>query len=282
MVLESILNPLKIREHPLEFSLIGFVTTIISFYLSFLVFLDGAPFLALILIMFGALPTLYVGLQNEHAMELYLKSEWGILKKHGQYITMIGSYFLGVFLAFALLVVINPVSVNEVMFEPQVKAVNGLNSDINGQITSKQKTSFILLNNMRVLLFTICFSFLYGAGAIFIITWNISTVGMATGAALLKNIAIFNSVGLSASNLPLMVGAVTHPFLRYMVHGVPELLGYFVGGLAGALISKAVIHDTLNNKETLLDIFNVVALAVVIIFVSAFIEVYVSQRLFML
>jgi len=279
MVLESLLDPLKIREHPLEFLGVGFLVTIVSFYLSYAVFADNAGFLFLILIMFAALPTLYIGLQNEHAMQLYLKSELSILKKHAQYITMIGSYFIGVFLAFLILVVVNPVSMTESVFEPQVSAINGLNNHINGQITSTQKTSYILLNNMRVLLFTICFSFLYGAGAIFILTWNISTVGVAAGSLLLKNLQVLQ---LSEASIPLAIGAVSHPFLRYLIHGVPELMGFFVGGLAGALISKAVIHDTLNQKETLMDIFNVVAIAVLLIFVSAFIEVYVSQRLFML
>ena len=279
MVLESLVDPLKVRKHPLEFLVVGFVVTVLSFYISYAVFIDHASFLFLILIMFAALPTLYIGLQNEHAMELYLKSEFSILKKHGEYITMIGCYFIGVFLAFILLTVINPVSVTETMFEPQVSAINGLNNHINGQITSTQKTSFILLNNMRVLLFTICFSFLYGAGAIFILTWNISTVGVAAGALMLKNLQVLQFTNITA---PMVVGAVSHPFLRYLVHGIPELMGFFVGGLAGALISKAVIHDTLNNKETLMDIFNVVAIAVVLIFVSAFIEVYISQRLFML
>lgn len=279
MVLESLLDPLKIREHPVEFLGVGFVVTFVSYYLSYAVFQGNAGFLFLILIMFAALPTLYIGLQNEHAMELYLKSELSILKKHAEYITMIGSYFIGVFLAFILLVLINPVEMNEKMFEPQVNAINGLNSNINGQITSAEKTSFILLNNMRVLLFTICFSFLYGAGAIFILTWNISTVGVAAGTLMLKNLQVLQ---MSTANVPLAIGAVSHPFLRYLIHGVPELMGFFVGGLAGALISKAVIHDTLNQKETLMDIFNVVAIAVLLIFVSAFIEVYISQRLFML
>ena len=279
MVLESLVDPMKVRKHPLEFLGVGFIVTIISFYLSYSVWPQYAAFLMLILIMFVALPTLYVGLQNEHAMELYLKSELSILKKHGEYLTMIGCYFIGVFLAFMLLTVINPLSMTEVMFEPQVSSINGLNNYINGQITSEEKTSFILLNNMRVLLFTICFSFLYGAGAIFILTWNISCVGVAAGSLLLNNLQVIKSVNLTA---PLVVGAVSHPFLRYLTHGVPEMLGFFVGGLAGALISKAVIHDTLNNKETLMDIFNVVAIAVILIFVSALIEVYVSQRLFIL
>ena len=279
MVLESLVDPLKVRKHPYEFLVVGFIVTVVSFYLSYAVFTDHASFLFLILIMFAALPTLYIGLQNEHAMELYLKSELSILKKHGEYITMIGCYFIVVFLAFILLTVINPVSMTETVFEPQVSAINGLNGHINGQITSTQKTSFILLNNMRVLLFTICFSFLYGAGAIFILTWNISTVGVAAGALMLKNLQVLQYTNITA---PVVVGAVSHPFLRYMVHGIPELMGFFVGGLAGALISKAVIHDTLNQKETLMDIFNVIAIAVILIFVSAFIEVYISQRLFML
>jgi len=45
------------------------------------------------------------------------------------------------------------------------------------------------------------------------------------------------------------LGAFGISFLRYAIHGIPEILAYFTAGLAGGIISVAVIrHDFLTKK----------------------------------
>ena len=67
----------------------------------------------------------------------------------------------------------------------------------------------IFANNISVLIFTIIFSLLFGAGAIFILVWNASVIAAAIG--------IFAQGSLS--KLPLGL-------LRYMIHGIPEISAY--------------------------------------------------------
>ena len=46
--------------------------------------------------------------------------------------------------------------------------------------------SEIFINNMGVLFLCIIFSFLYGAGAIFILTWNASVIAAAIGSFIVE------------------------------------------------------------------------------------------------
>ena len=71
--------------------------------------------------------------------------------------------------------------------------------------------------------------------------------------------------------------------LRYAIHGIPEILGYIVAGMAGGLISVAVIrHDfrTRNFERVILDASDLILLAVFIIFIAALLEVFVTPLFF--
>ena len=68
-----------------------------------------------------------------------------------------------------------------------------------------------------------------------------------------------------------------------MIHGVPEIGAYFAGALAGGIVSIAVIkHDIKSPKfwTILQDSLNLVILAVVILFIAALIEVFITPVLF--
>ena len=110
------------------------------------------------------------------------------------------------------------------------------------------------------------FSLIFGAGAIFILAWNASVISAAIG--------IFSESSLSA--LPLGIG-------RYMIHGTPEIGAYFVGALAGGIISVAVIkHDIYSEKfwVILQDSLNLVIVSVVLLFIAALIEVFITPAIF--
>jgi uncharacterized membrane protein SpoIIM required for sporulation len=61
-----------------------------------------------------------------------------------------------------------------------------------------------------------------------------------------------------------------------MIHGIPEMAGYFVGGLAGGIISSAFInHDlgTENMEKIVIDASTLISIAIGILAVAALIEV---------
>ncbi len=142
------------------------------------------------------------------------------------------------------------------------KAVQGATFANNNQ----DRLFLIFTNNIYVLIFTLVFSLVFGAGVIFILAWNASVIAAAIG--------IFTQSRLQ--ELPLGI-------LRYMIHGIPEIAAYFISALAGGIISIAVIRHEVGSErfwEILQDSLNLIIVAVVILFIGALIEVFVTPIFF--
>ena len=132
--------------------------------------------------------------------------------------------------------------------------------------TNKERMFLIIANNIYVLMFTLVFSLLFGAGVVFILAWNASVIAAA--------IAIFTRSDLNA--LPLAL-------LRYFVHGIPEIAAYFVAALAGGIISFAVIKRDIGTEKfwkILQDSLNLIILSVIILFLAALLEVFITPLFF--
>ena len=78
---------------------------------------------------------------------------------------------------------------------------------------------------------------------------------------------------------------VSLSLLRYSLHGIPEILAYFVSGLAGGILSVAIIRKDFSYKrmeKIMLDFSNLVILAIVIVLIAGVLEVYVTPLVFSL
>lgn len=135
-----------------------------------------------------------------------------------------------------------------------------------GFLSNTERLFLIFTNNIYVLIFTLIFSLIFGAGVIFVLAWNASVIAAAIG--------IFTKSELSV--LPLAL-------VRYMIHGIPEIASYFIVALAGGMVSIAVIkHETGTNKfwDVLQDSLNLIILAVIVLFIAALVEVFITPLLF--
>ncbi len=68
-----------------------------------------------------------------------------------------------------------------------------------------------------------------------------------------------------------------------MIHGIPEIAAYFIAALAGGIVSVAVIkHEVRSEKfwSVLQDSLNLIIIAVVILFLAAGMEVFITPYLF--
>lgn len=170
-------------------------------------------------------------------------------------------------------------------FHTQIDTIKQINGRVTGYTSSSGSTAIfakIFFNNIKVLIFCILFSFLYGSGAIFILTWNASVIGSAIGNFMRSNLAqAVQLVGLERFSHSLQV--ISIGLFKYVIHGVPEILGYFVAALAGGIISIGVIrHDFQGRKfeHIVLDAADLILLSVGIIFVAAVLEVWVTPFIF--
>ncbi len=79
------------------------------------------------------------------------------------------------------------------------------------------------------------------------------------------------------------LAALPFGIARYMIHGLPEIAAYFLAALAGGIVSVAIIkHDTKSERfwSILQDSLNLIIIAVVILFLAALIEVFITPALF--
>jgi uncharacterized membrane protein SpoIIM required for sporulation len=122
---------------------------------------------------------------------------------------------------------------------------------------------------------------LYGAGAIFILTWNASVISTAIGNIIRTNIASHTVTGFSKISSYFQI--ISLAILRYMIHGIPEIVAYFVAGLAGGIISVAAINEKFGTRKfekIVLDSSDLILISVLILILAALIEVYITPALF--
>jgi uncharacterized membrane protein SpoIIM required for sporulation len=140
------------------------------------------------------------------------------------------------------------------------------NADITGNSINELRLLSIVENNVYVMIFTLAFSLIFGAGAIFILVWNASVIASAIG--------IFTKYQLS--EIPLGIG-------RYIIHGFPEITAYFITALAGGIFGIGLMRHGIKDKRFLKVVENVIILifiALIILVIAGLLEVYITPIIF--
>jgi uncharacterized membrane protein SpoIIM required for sporulation len=285
MVLESLITPFKAEQKPVKLLLLGVIFSSVSVFLSLWIFRSQASLIMVFLTTMAAIPLVYNTIQMEEEKDLEGMEEKWLLKEHSKALRAFIYLFIGATVAFSFWYVVLSSSTVNTLFQSQTDTINSINGRVTGMIPFSAGMSFfskIFFNNVKVLIFCILFSFVYGAGAIFILIWNGSVIGTAIG----------NFVRTELSNVASLVGfeKIAHYFhiigfglLKYSIHGIPEILAYFVGGLAGGIISIAVIrHDfgTKKFEQILLDSADLILISIGILLAAAVLEVFVTPLVF--
>ncbi|MBI2109935.1 stage II sporulation protein M [Candidatus Woesearchaeota archaeon] len=294
MVLESLITAPTAEKKPWDLFFIGFLYASVAMFLSVWVFREEASLVMILLTVIACLPLVHKTFKLEEEKDTKITKERTLLKEHGKAITFFMFMFMGFVFAFAIWYVFLPDNIVATVFATQIKTIKSINMQIAGVGVSGNSAvdsavsgaggifMQILSNNIKVLLFCIFFAFFYGAGAIFILAWNASVISAAVGNFIRENISAY----AAASGLTNVAGYF-HVFslglLKYSIHGIPEILAYFIGGLAGGIISVAVIRHDFNTdsfKRILTDAFDLILVAVFVLLVAAWIEVYITPALF--
>jgi uncharacterized membrane protein SpoIIM required for sporulation len=281
MVLESVLTPPRAETHPLLVFLMGAAYSTLAIFLSVWIFEEQASMVMVFLASLAALPLMYHTLRFEENKDFFVDDR-SMLRAHAPAMFFYLVLFTGMAVAYSFWYVALPSDMSSGLFRVQTQTITNLNQHVTGKITQTTLLSKIFLNNIKVLIFCILFSFLYGSGAIFILTWNASVIGAAVGNFIRTHMAKFAGVaGLHKAGAYLYVGSLS--VLRYAIHGIPEIFAYVIAGIAGGILSTAVVkHDfgTGRFEKVLLDVSDLVLLAVLVLFVAAVMEVFVTPALF--
>ncbi len=263
----------------------GMIFTFVSLLLSYFVFKESAGLLTIFLIVLSTVPILYTTIKNEEELDLKLDQEWALLKEHTKVLIFLMCLFLGIVVAMTLSYVFMPESIVNSVFGMQQQAISNVNNNIHGAVTlTGNVTKFdlfgkILFNNMKVLFFCLIFSLLYGTGAMFILTWNASVIAAAMG-NLFKSELSQAAISVGATATSHYFSAATFSFVRYMTHGLLEIAAYFVAGLAGGIISVALIKHDLKEDKVLIDSLDLILISIGILFAAGLVEVYITPLIY--
>ncbi len=273
MVFESLISPVKAEKKPWEMIFIGIIYSSIAVILSLFIFEDYASLIMIFLTVLAAVPLMYATIKMEEKKDIIFKEKKFLIKEHGRALSFFMFLFVGFVVSYSLWYIFLPPDITENLFQVQIAEVEKVqNIDVTGNATSLLGVfGGIFLNNLLVMIFALLFAFFYGVGAIFILTWNASIIGVAIGNF------VNNSVGSSYFiSIPLGL-------MRYSIHGIPEMLAYFMAGLAGSIISVAIIRHDFGSgkfKRVLVDSLDMVFLAVFVLLIAAGLEVYVTPLFF--
>lgn len=285
-MLEMLVNPRKAERRPWEMFFVGAFYSSLSLLLVNWIFARDAvlsEYSGILVVTFTvmfSIPFVYYILKLEEKKVNPKEGTFALLSEHKNALLAFLFLFIGFVVAFSFwYVLFAPIQ----SFKPQIETYCLINKPSNfqecaeqygvkrpslstGYSTSKEHFLLIFTNNIYVLIFTLVFSLIFGAGVIFVLAWNASVIAAAVG--------IFSKSSLSA--LPAGLS-------RYMIHGIPEIASYFIVAMAGGLVSVAVVkHEFGTEKfwEVLQDSLNLIILAIVVLFIAGVMEVYLTPALF--
>jgi uncharacterized membrane protein SpoIIM required for sporulation len=246
--------------------LISSVGVLFSIQLSYQIQISGnlLNLTGLFAVIFTIIPSVYfltMFIKKQERMDekdIARHYEKGFWMRHDKDILIFLFYFFGLTFSFAFWAFMLPPGTFQIQTlkiqEIRVLAGNVLA----GSAASTDMMSFtrVFLNNLQVMSFAFIFSLLFGAGAVFIVVWNASILGVYIGRL---SETIFHIPGVSLSFLP---------------HGIPEIAGYLMAGLAGGIISAAIIrgHKMEIVMGVILDSLKLLGLALLFILLGAMIE----------
>lgn len=287
-MLEMIINPKESSKGPWKMFFVGLVYATLSLLLVNWFFARDevlSKFSGMIVITFCVmftLPFMYYLIKQEEKEDEEVSGFFGIWRVHKDAIYSFMWLFLGFVVAFSFWYMVLQ---NSTLFNAQIEtycAINNPGTNLEdcvakyaispikvqptGAATNSIRFFSILENNVYVMIFTLIFSLIFGAGAIFILAWNASVIAGAIG--------IFTKY--SISDIPLGI-------IRYMIHGFPEITAYFITAMAGGIFGVGAIRHGIRDKRFIIVIQNVVfllALAILILIIAALIEVYLIPILF--
>ena len=283
MVVEGLLFPLKAEKRPWEMFFIGFLYTSIGVFLSLWIFRNQASLVMVFMITMASLPIYYNTMRLEESKDMIMDKETEILREHNKAISFFMFLFIGITLACGLWYIVLPVQTINQLFDMQTGTIQAINNQVSGNVIYNLNILWqIFFNNFKVMAFSVLFAFIYGAGAIFILSWNATVIGAAIGNFIRANISSYtSSLGLLQAGNYFHV--VSLGLLKYSIHGIPEIAAYFYGGLAGGILSVALIRKHFKTDKfsnILVDFSELILIATGFLIAAAFLEVYVTPLLF--
>lgn len=267
MVLERIVGQSLLKKQPDVALFIGFVFTLISFITSYLIFISG---ISVAMIGFSSLLMLpyIVKIMKPDSPEYT-----SVFAKDSPTIKFFSFLFIGMALAYAILFGILRPDIRDTVFRTQVDIIErgiagSFKEAVSGMFGLPQIFFDITFNNLTIVAILLVLSYFYGAGSIFILSYNASIAGVVYGswinALIWPNPYLWGASSIIYSN-----------WIAYLPHTIIEILAYLLAAIAGLIISKPLTkkNTALIQRESLI----LIGIAALLIIIGGLVEVTVPS-----
>lgn len=315
MVLETLLPSRVAREKPHYMLIMAFLFAIVGMWLAYFIFPNSASILTLAFIVIAAEPVIRRTLMAEEDEEAQTPGNAAtFLERHFDLIKIYSWFFLGLILAYMTWYIILPGTSPERCLtggvcgefptrdsvfaeqERQLTSIGQLRENVgtgnvitptaaamSGQASGPPGgngdfwgiTQFLFSNNATVLLLAILFSFLFGEGALFLISWNASIIGTVMGKIAAQSLA--SAPVHDITSIIFALGSGVYHGIGFIPHGIPEIASYYIGAIAGGIISASMSKQEYRTHEfstIAKDAAALIITAIILLFVAAMIESY--------
>ncbi len=316
MVLETLLPSRIAREKPHYMLIMAFLFAIVGMWLAYYIFPHSASILTLAFIVIAAEPVVRRTLMAEEDEEAQSPGNAAtFLERHFDLIKIYSWFFLGLILAYMSWYIILPheqpqrclvdgicgeFPTRESVFseqERQLQSIGQLREGVGtgevvavsgGALTGMASSpptqhqgdffgiaQFLFANNATVLLLAILFSFLFGEGALFLISWNASIIGTVMGKIASQSLAAAPIHDITS--IIFAIGSGIYHGIGFIPHGIPEIAAYYIGAIAGGIISASMSKQEYRTNEFQIiakDAAGLIVIAILLLVGAAFIESY--------
>lgn len=153
-------------------------------------------------------------------------AETTLLKRHAHQLELYLSFFLGSTIGFA----VSTFFVGQQFYAVQLQVLETVRSPT-GMFFGGALFHEIVANNLWVFSVTFLLTFFIASGVLFVLAWNASVLGVLIG-----------TLASSAFEVPVLT-------VYYLPHGLLEVGGYVLAGIAGALLSYRVESGLMGEEE---------------------------------
>jgi uncharacterized membrane protein SpoIIM required for sporulation len=269
MVLEQ-LYPARWLQNKSPYAfIIGVSYSVVGILFAILVFPQSSGIAAIAFTSILILPTLNKLLTLEENQEAR-STDFNltrIFREHSDIFRIYLFLFIGIMFTFGVFSILLPSLASSKFFSAQVNVTGLTGLAIGGSLFQS-----ILLNNLVVLLVAFVSSFVYGSGAVFIITWNASVWGVFFG--LLAKTSATTSIN------PWMY--FTLVMIAVAPHLIAEASAYFLTAISGGIISKATLREEFMSRtfvHIISDSLVIFGVSILVLILAAAIEVGITPSI---
>ncbi|MCK5699095.1 MAG: stage II sporulation protein M [Candidatus Aenigmarchaeota archaeon] len=269
MVFELLMNAKEAESKPIEMFFYGLLITTVSLFAAYYIFPSSSSVIFLFLITIAAFPTISAILRDDEDIdEETERIDLGFFAHHEKTIMVYAYLFMGVLIGVSFWYTILPDSYTSTLFSQQANTIASIR--LSGSATASTMTFWaILSNNLKVTTIAFLMSFFFGTGAIFILSWNASVIGVFVS-GLAGELSHKYSYSLAQGHLDAL--------LSISIHGVPEIVAYFFAGIAGGILSIGMIRGK-HDVRVMKDAGMLYLVSSLILVAAAVLEVWVTPNL---